>query len=147
MESLKGLKDKDQDLISLTNLNYEAWAPKCVDRLLAYPGPWEWIKNGVKSAFITPPLEVLREQQQQRRLAPAAGRGRRDGVGRGAGGTQARERQLARGMAVLAQEEDEDQEVARGGQAVQDEAQMMRNPLFPGEEEEKFGKNCCAPTA
>ncbi len=55
-------------------------------------------------------------------MASAAGRGRRDGVGRGAGGRQVREWQRARGMVVLAEEEDEDEETARGGQAVQDEA-------------------------
>ena len=58
LESLGVLKDKDRDLFLLTNLNYEAWAPKCMDRLLAYPGPWEWLKNGVEPQFITPPLEV-----------------------------------------------------------------------------------------
>ena len=88
MESRRAAKDKDQDLILLTNLNYEAWAPKCLDRLLAYPGPWEWIKNGVEPVFITPPLEVPRVLQQQ---APAAGRGRGNEAGRGAGGRQARE--------------------------------------------------------
>ncbi len=37
MENRRALKDKEQELIPLTNLNYEAWAPKCLDRLLGVP--------------------------------------------------------------------------------------------------------------
>ncbi len=105
-------KDKEQYLILFTSLNYQACAPKCLDRLLTYPGPLKWIKNGVKPAFTTPPLEIPRVQQQQ---APAAGRVQGNEAVRGAGGRQVRERQRARGMAAL-EEEDENEEVARGGQ-------------------------------
>ncbi len=135
MESRRALKDKDQDLPLLTNLNYEAWAPKCLDRLLAYPGPWEWLKSGEEPLFITPPLEIPRVWQRQQ--APAAGRGRENEGGRGAGGRQAgkqaRERQRARDMAALAEEEDEDAGDARRGDGGQEEAQMVRNSMFPGE--------------
>ncbi len=113
LESRRASKDKDQDLPLLTNLNYEAWAPKCLDRLLAYPGPWEWLKSGEEPQFITPPLEIPRARQRQQ--VQGAGHGRENEGGRGAGGRQARERQRARGMPALAEEEDEDAGDARRG--------------------------------
>ncbi len=57
----------------------------------------------MEPVFITPSLEVPREQQW--RQAPAAGRGRRNEAGGGTGGRQAWVRQRARGMAALVEEE------------------------------------------
>ena len=108
MERHGDQKERSQDLFLLTNSNYELWAPKCMDRLLAYPGPWEWLKNGVEPQFITPPLEIPRPDQ--RRQIAVGARGRGIDAGRGAGGRQARQRQRARGLAALAEEEDEDEE-------------------------------------
>jgi hypothetical protein len=74
MESIadkESTTDNDKGLFMLTNLNYESWAPRAMKYLLAYPGPWEWIKTGIEPTFITPPLEVPAEVQPRRIQAAA----------------------------------------------------------------------------
>jgi hypothetical protein len=67
MESINGITREDnKGLFMLTNLNYESWAPKAMKYLLAYPGPWEWIKTGLEPTFNTPLLEILAEAPQRR---------------------------------------------------------------------------------
>jgi hypothetical protein len=62
MESNKEIsRDNEKELFMLTSLNYESWAPKAMKYLLAYPGPWEWIKTGMEPTFVTPPLEIPAE--------------------------------------------------------------------------------------
>jgi hypothetical protein len=60
----------------------------------------------------------------------------RNEAGRGAGGRQAREWQRARGMVALVEEEEEEDDDAgdtRRGKGAQEEAQMVRNPMFARE--------------
>ena len=89
MENKRDLtKESDKQLTMLTSLNYESWAPKAMKHLLAYPGPWQWIKTGEEPTFITPPLEVPAEVQPRRMQARA--RVRPNEGGRAGGGRRAR---------------------------------------------------------
>ncbi len=110
-------------LVRVHDLNYESWAPKCMGHLLAYPGPWEWLRNGEEPQFITPPLEIPRVEQ--RRQVQAGARGRGNGGGRGAGGRRARDKRRARGLTALAEEEDEDKEDADEVRGREEEIQMV----------------------
>ncbi len=123
MERYGEQKERNQDLFLLTNLNYELWAPKCMDRLLANPGPWEWLRNGEEPQFNTPPLEIPRVEQ--RRQVQVGARGRGDGGGRGVGGRRARDQRRARRLAALAEEEDENEEDADGVRGRGEEVQMV----------------------
>ena len=84
----------------LTNLNYESWAPKAMKYLLAYPGPWEWIKTGIEPTLITPPLEVPAEAAPRRMQAAARLRTNQ-------GGRAGRGRRGRRGFMELVEEEEE----------------------------------------
>ncbi len=79
MESIKSeQKESGGKMIILTEHNYEAWAALCMDHLLAYPGPWDWIKYGIEPLFEPPLLQVPREEPAQAaRRAPATEQGRR----------------------------------------------------------------------
>ena len=75
MESNKELaKEKEKELPMLTSLNYESWAPTAMKHLLAYPGPWQWIKTGLEPTFITPPLEIPAEAPPRQVQARARAR-------------------------------------------------------------------------
>ena len=69
--------EKNTYLFKLTNLNYETWAPNAMKHLLVFPDSWEWIKNGVEPTFITPPLEIPREEQPRQNQP---GKDRRENV-------------------------------------------------------------------
>ena len=126
MESNKD-SSEDKGLFMLTSLNYEGWAPKAMKYLLAYPGPWEWIKTGMEPTFNTPPLEILAEAPP-RRVQPRA-RGR---INEGGRAERRRGRARERGFAELAEaEEDEEQEEEREQPA--DQVVMIRNPIYAGE--------------
>ena len=110
MESSKEIsREKEKELFMLTSLNYESWAPKAMKHLLAYPGPWEWIKTGLEPTFITPPLEIPAEaparQMQARARAPIGEGGRAGGRRRG---------RARRGFAGLAEQDDEEEEDEEG---------------------------------
>ena len=133
MESNNGnYKEKGGSMIILSENNYEAWSSLCMDHLLAYPGPWDWIKTGVEPQFEVPPLEVPGPAPARR--IPAARRAQGQDGGRGAGQRGGRERGRNRGLAdlrdlqeALGEQEDEDED------QVQLERAMVRNPMFPGE--------------
>ena len=65
-------KEKGGAMVILSENNYEAWSSICLDHLLAYAGPWDWIKSGVEPEFEVPPLEI--PGPEQRRRMPAARR-------------------------------------------------------------------------
>jgi hypothetical protein len=50
-------RDKGGSMLILTEHSYEAWSSTCMDHLLVYPGPWDWIKSGIEPEFEVPPLE------------------------------------------------------------------------------------------
>ena len=75
-------REKGGAMIILSENNYEAWSSICLDHLLAYPGPWDWIKSGVEPEFEVPPLEI--PGPELRRGMPAARRAEPRGGGRGA---------------------------------------------------------------
>ncbi len=129
MESIKSeQRETGGKMIILTEHNYEAWAALCMDHLLAYPGPWDWIKYGVESLFEPPLLEVPREQparaNQAARRAPAAEQGRR--------GDARRARNQRRGGAFQDFDEPEEQGDEDEDRAPADPG-MMRNPRYQGE--------------
>ncbi len=126
-------REKGGAMFILSESNYEAWSSICLDHLLAYPGPWDWIKSGVEPEFEVPPLEV--PGPEQRRRVPAARRAEPREGGRGAGRGRNRGGRRNRGLADL-----EDLEEVLGGQAEEEEDPevelepvMIRNPMFPGE--------------
>ena len=125
----KQLVEKESYLFKLTNLNYETWAPNAMKHLLVYPDTWEWIKNGVEPAFITPPLEIPREEQPRQNQRGA--RALRNEGGRGLGGRRGRGR--GRGFLELAEEDEEnDQDQDREDPEPERQPVMIRNPLFLG---------------
>ena len=125
MEStISNYKEKGGAMIILSENNYEAWSSICLDHLLAYPGPWDWIKSGIEPEFEVPPLEI--PGPAIRRRIPAARRaepreGRREAVrGRNRGGRR------NRGLADL-----EDLEEVLGEQAEDEGVGYGQKPHVP----------------
>jgi hypothetical protein len=123
MENVKAeQRESGGKMIILTEHNYEAWAALCMDHLLAYPGPCDWIKDGIEPLFEPPLLEVPRGEparaNQAARRAPAAEQGRRGDARR------ARDRRRGRAFQDLEElEEEEEQDEDR----LPAEPAMMRN--------------------
>ncbi len=100
---------------------------ECDEALIGLPDTLEWVKNGVEPAFVTPPLEIPKEEQP-RQNQPGA-RARRNEGGSGLGGRRGR----GRGILALAEEEEEDdQDQNREDPEPARQVVMIRNPLFPG---------------
>jgi hypothetical protein len=139
MESKLNQREKGGSMVILTEQNYEAWSSICMDHLLAYPGPWDWIKSGVEPQFEVPPLEV--PGQAPARRMQAAGRAQAQNVARGAARGRGRERRRNRGLEDVEELQEvlgvelEDEEDIAGAEPI-----MFRNPIFPGEAGKKVWK-------